>query len=163
MGMVADMRKAGSEDGATAWISFKEGEWQCQHKSYNGKFYYDYAHWDPKTDKDEGCGVVMIADFTTTKDSGSKKETDNHWHTKPCDSKRECVCQGSRKPEWAPRRKPTTTGTRSRATPSASASARAPASPSGLQEGNRQPLAHEAVRLQARVRLPGLPQARVGL
>merc|ERR1712087_615229 len=80
--MVADMRKAGSEDGATAWISFKEGEWQCQHKSYNGKFYYDYAHWDPKTDKDEGCGVVMIADFTTTKDSGSKKETDNHWHTK---------------------------------------------------------------------------------
>merc|ERR1719313_1968292 len=101
--MAGDMKKAGATDGSTAWFHYINGVWQCEHKSYNTKlgFYYDYAHWDPSQDPtSDGCGVVLLGDVSTTKDSGSSKTTDYHWHIKDCDSKRMCVCQGSSDPVW---------------------------------------------------------------
>merc|ERR1719472_61658 len=65
--MVGDIFKADYGVGTESWFSYKNGEWGCEHLSYNTKlsFYYNYVHWsdsvaDPFA---EGCGYLKAIDM----------------------------------------------------------------------------------------------------
>ena len=93
--MVGDIFKADYDVGTESWLSYKNGQWGCEHLSYNTKlsFYYNYVHWNPEVSEadiaDGGCGVVKANDM----DEEGKE--DGNWFIVGCNKKKVCTCQGS--------------------------------------------------------------------